>query len=50
MWLRCIGGPEERGQGCLLLACLLRGVGTWTRLQGFTEEASGVSCVESHDR
>lgn len=38
MWLQCIGG--KRG---VKVACLLRRVGTWTRLQGFT--ASGVSFV-----
>lgn len=39
----------ERGRGVNVACFLLRRVGTWTRLQGFTEEASEVSCVESHD-
>lgn len=39
---------SERKRG-VKVVCLLRRVGTWTRLQGFTEEASVVSCVESQN-
>lgn len=39
MWLQCIGG--KRG---VKVACLLRRVGTWTRLQGFTDRGKLPEC------